>query len=150
EYGGKGFSAYAHSQIVMKLATRSGDLASTVMVPNSLGPAELLMHYGTDEQRNHYLPRLANRTDIPCFALTGPDAGADAGAMNDSGVICKALWQGEEVLGVRLTWETRYIALAPIATLLGVAFETCGPDRLLGDEEELGISLALAPTETAG
>jgi len=150
EYGGKGFSAYAHSQIVMKLATRSGDLASTVMVPNSLGPAELLMHYGTDEQRSHYLPRLANGTDIPCFALTGPYAGSDAGAMNDSGVICKGMWQGEEVLGLRLNWEKRYITLGPVATLLGVAFKTYDPDRLLGEEEALGISLALIPTDTAG
>jgi len=150
EYGGKGFSAYAHSQIVMKLATRSGDLASTVMVPNSLGPAELLMHYGTDEQRNHYLPRLANGTDIPCFALTGPYAGSDAGAMNDSGVICRGMWQGEEVLGLRLNWEKRYITLGPVATLLGVAFKTYDPEHLLGDEESLGISLALIPTDTAG
>ena len=150
EYGGKGFSAYAHSQIVMKLATRSGDLASTVMVPNSLGPAELLMHYGTDEQRNHYLPRLANGTDIPCFALTGPYAGSDAGAMNDSGVICRGQWQGEEVLGLRLNWEKRYITLGPVATLLGVAFKTYDPEHLLGDEEDLGISLALIPTDTAG
>ena len=150
EYGGKGFSAYAHSQIVMKLATRSGDLASTVMVPNSLGPAELLMHYGTEEQRNHYLPRLANGTDIPCFALTGPYAGSDAGAMNDSGVICRGQWQGEEVLGLRLNWEKRYITLGPVATLLGVAFKTYDPEHLLGDEEELGISLALIPTDTAG
>jgi len=122
EYGGKGFSAYAHSQIVMKLATRSGDLASTVMVPNSLGPAELLLHYGTDEQRSHYLPRLASGTDVPCFALTGPYAGSDAGAMPDSGVICRGQWQGEEVLGLRLNWEKRYITLGPVATLLGVAF----------------------------
>ncbi|HAB64239.1 MAG TPA: acyl-CoA dehydrogenase, partial [Pseudomonas sp.] len=150
EYGGKGFSAYAHSQIVMKLATRSGDLATTVMVPNSLGPAELLMHYGTDEQRNHYLPRLANGTDIPCFALTGPYAGSDAGAMNDSGVICRGQWEGEEVLGLRLNWEKRYITLGPVATLLGVAFKTYDPEHLLGDEEELGISLALIPTDTAG
>ncbi|WP_313087551.1 acyl-CoA dehydrogenase [Pseudomonas sp.] len=150
EYGGKGFSAYAHSQIVMKLATRSGDLASTVMVPNSLGPAELLLHYGTEEQRNHYLPRLANGTDIPCFALTGPYAGSDAGAMNDSGVICRGQWQGEEVLGLRLNWEKRYITLGPVATLLGVAFKTYDPEHLLGDEEELGISLALIPTDTDG
>ncbi len=150
EYGGKGFSAYAHSQIVMKLATRSGDLATTVMVPNSLGPAELLMHYGTDEQRNHYLPRLANGTDIPCFALTGPYAGSDAGAMNDSGVICRGQWEGEEVLGLRLNWEKRYITLGPVATLLGVAFKTYDPEHLLGDEEELGISLALIPTDTTG
>ena len=150
EYGGKGFSAYAHSQIVMKLATRSGDLASTVMVPNSLGPAELLLHYGTEEQRNHYLPRLANGTDIPCFALTGPYAGSDAGAMTDSGVICKGMWQGEEVLGLRLNWEKRYITLGPVATLLGVAFKTYDPEHLLGDKEEQGISLALIPTDLDG
>lgn len=150
EYGGKGFSAYAHSQIVMKLATRSGDLASTVMVPNSLGPAELLVHYGTEDQRNHYLPRLANGTDIPCFALTGPYAGSDAGAMNDSGVICRGMWQGEEVLGLRLNWEKRYITLGPVATLLGVAFKIYDPEHLLGSEENLGISLALIPTDTAG
>jgi acyl-CoA dehydrogenase len=150
EYGGKGFSAYAHSQIVMKLATRSGDLASTVMVPNSLGPAELLLHYGTEAQRDHYLPRLASGAEIPCFALTGPYAGSDAGAMNDSGVICLGQWQGEEVLGLRLNWEKRYITLGPIATLLGVAFKTYDPDHLLGETEELGISLALIPTDTAG
>ncbi|MGE8360485.1 acyl-CoA dehydrogenase [Pseudomonas sp.] len=150
EYGGKGFSAYAHSQVAMKLATRSGDLASTVMVPNSLGPAELLLHYGTDEQRNHYLPRLASGQDIPCFALTGPLAGSDAGAMPDTGIICKGQWQGEEVIGLRLTWEKRYITLGPVATLLGLAFKAYDPDHLLGDEEELGISLALVPTDTPG
>ncbi|MBD8493771.1 acyl-CoA dehydrogenase [Pseudomonas syringae] len=150
EYGGKGFSAYAHSQVAMKLATRSGDLASTVMVPNSLGPAELLLHYGTDEQRNHYLPRLARGDDIPCFALTGPLAGSDAGAMPDKGIICKGQWQGEEVIGLRLTWEKRYITLGPVATLLGLAFKAYDPDHLLGEEEELGISLALIPTDTPG
>ncbi|HWV09882.1 MAG TPA: acyl-CoA dehydrogenase, partial [Pseudomonas sp.] len=150
EYGGKGFSAYAHSQVAMTLATRSGDLASTVMVPNSLGPAELLLHYGTDEQRNHYLPRLASGQDIPCFALTGPLAGSDAGAMPDTGIICKGQWQGEEVIGLRLTWEKRYITLGPVATLLGLAFKAYDPDHLLGDEEELGISLALVPTDTPG
>lgn len=150
EYGGKGFSAYAHSQIVMKLATRSGDLASTVMVPNSLGPAELLLHYGTDEQRSHYLPRLASGTDVPCFALTGPYAGSDAGAMPDSGVICRGQWQGEEVLGLRLNWEKRYITLGPVATLLGVAFKAYDPEHLLGEADELGISLALIPTDTPG
>lgn len=150
EYGGKGFSAYAHSQVAMKLATRSGDLASTVMVPNSLGPAELLLHYGTDEQRNHYLPRLARGEDIPCFALTGPLAGSDAGAMPDVGIVCKGHWQGEEVLGLRLTWEKRYITLGPVATLLGLAFKAYDPDHLLGDEEDLGISLALIPTDTPG
>ncbi|WP_219061649.1 acyl-CoA dehydrogenase [Pseudomonas sp. UMAB-08] len=150
EYGGKGFSAYAHSQVAMKLATRSGDLASTVMVPNSLGPAELLLHYGTDEQRNHYLPRLARGDDIPCFALTGPLAGSDAGAMPDTGVICKGQWQGEEVIGLRLNWEKRYITLGPVATLLGLAFKAFDPEHLLGDKEDLGISLALIPTETPG
>ena len=150
EYGGKGFSAYAHSQVAMKLATRSGDLASTVMVPNSLGPAELLLHYGTEEQRNHYLPRLARGDDIPCFALTGPLAGSDAGAMPDSGVICKGQWNGEEVVGLRLNWEKRYITLGPVATLLGVAFKAYDPDHLLGDQDELGISLALIPTDTPG
>ena len=150
EYGGKGFSAYAHSQVAMKLATRSGDLASTVMVPNSLGPAELLLHYGTDEQRNHYLPRLASGEDIPCFALTGPLAGSDAGAMPDTGIICKGQWQGKEVIGLRLNWEKRYITLSPVATLLGLAFKAYDPEHLLGEEEDLGISLALVPTETAG
>ncbi|MGC1333697.1 acyl-CoA dehydrogenase [Pseudomonas sp.] len=150
EFGGKGFSAYAHSQVAMKLATRSGDLASTVMVPNSLGPAELLLHYGTDEQRNHYLPRLARGDDIPCFALTGPLAGSDAGAMPDTGVICKGQWQGEEVLGLRLNWEKRYITLGPVATLLGLAFKAYDPEHLLGNEEDLGITLALIPTDTPG
>ena len=150
EYGGKGFSAYAHSQVAMKLATRSGDLASTVMVPNSLGPAELLLHYGTDEQRNHYLPRLARGDDIPCFALTGPLAGSDAGAMPDTGIICKGQWEGEEVIGLRLNWEKRYITLGPVATLLGLAFKAYDPEHLLGEKEDLGISLALIPTDTAG
>lgn len=150
EYGGKGFSAYAHSQVAMKLATRSGDLASTVMVPNSLGPAELLLHYGTEEQRNHYLPRLARGDDIPWFALTGPLAGSDAGAMPDTGVICKGEWEGKETLGLRLNWEKRYITLGPVATLLGLAFKAHDPDHLLGEEEDLGISLALIPTDTPG
>ncbi|MNO79253.1 Acyl-coenzyme A dehydrogenase [compost metagenome] len=150
QYGGKGFSAYAHSQIAMKLATRSGDLASTVMVPNSLGPAELLLHYGTDAQRDHYLPRLARGEEIPCFALTGPLAGSDAGAMPDTGIVCKGQWQGEETLGLRLNWEKRYITLGPVATLLGVAFKAYDPDHLLGNEVDLGISLALVPTDTAG
>jgi len=150
EFGGKGFSAYAHSQVAMKLASHSGDLASTVMVPNSLGPAELLLHYGTDEQRNHYLPRLARGDEIPCFALTGPLAGSDAGGMPDTGIICKGVWEGQETLGLRLNWEKRYITLGPVATLLGLAFKAYDPDHLLGDKEDLGISLALVPTDTAG
>lgn len=150
EYGGKGFSALAHSEVAMKLATRSADLASTVMVPNSLGPAELLLHYGTDQQRQHYLPRLASGEDIPCFALTGPLAGSDAGAMPDIGIVCRGQWQGQEVLGLRLTWEKRYITLGPVATLLGLAFKAHDPEHLLGGEEDLGISLALVPTDTPG
>ena len=150
EYGGKGFSAYAHSQVAMKLATRSGDLASTVMVPNSLGPAELLLHYGTDAQRQHYLPRLACGDEIPCFALTGPLAGSDAGAMPDVGIVCTDQWQGQQVIGLRLTWEKRYITLGPVATLLGLAFKAYDPEHLLGEEEDLGISLALVPTDTPG
>ncbi|WP_341709105.1 acyl-CoA dehydrogenase [Halopseudomonas sp.] len=150
EYGGKGFSAYAHSQIAMKLASRSGDLGSTVMVPNSLGPAELLMHYGTDEQKQYYLPRLARGEEVPCFALTAPEAGSDAGAMPDKGIICKGQWNGEEVIGLRVTWEKRYITLGPVATVLGLAFKAYDPDHLLGDEESLGITLALIPTDTDG
>ena len=150
EYGGKGFSAYAHSQIAMKLASRSGDLGSTVMVPNSLGPAELLMHYGTEEQKQHYLPRLARGEEVPCFALTAPEAGSDAGAMPDKGIICKGQWNGEEVVGLRVTWEKRYITLGPVATVLGLAFKAYDPDHLLGDEESLGITLALIPTNTEG
>lgn len=150
EYGGKGFSAYAHSQIAMKLASRSGDLGSTVMVPNSLGPAELLLQYGTDEQKQHYLPRLAAGQEVPCFALTSPEAGSDAGAMPDRGIVCRGQWQGEEVLGLRVTWEKRYITLGPVATLLGLAFKVHDPDGLLGDQEDLGITLALIPTDTEG
>jgi len=150
EYGGKGFSAIAHSEIVMKLASRSGDLGSTVMVPNSLGPAELLMRYGTEEQRRYYLPRLAGGEEIPCFALTGPHAGSDAGALPDTGVVCRGQWRGEEVLGLRLNWAKRYITLGPVATLLGLAFRAYDPDHLLGGTTDLGITLALIPTDTPG
>ncbi|SDH47323.1 acyl-CoA dehydrogenase [Pseudomonas panipatensis] len=150
QYGGKGFSAFAHSQVVMKLASRSGDLASTVMVPNSLGPAELLLHYGTDAQRQRYLPSLARGEDIPCFALTSPQAGSDASGMSDIGIVCKGLWRGEEVIGLRLTWEKRYITLGPVATLLGLAFKCHDPEHLLGERENLGITLALIPTDTPG
>ncbi len=149
-FGGLGFSAMAHSEVVTKLATRSVSGAVSVMVPNSLGPAELLLHYGTDEQKNHYLPRLANGREIPCFALTGPSAGSDAGAMPDYGIVCRGEYQGEQVLGLRVTWEKRYITLGPIATLLGLAFKAYDPDGLLGDTEELGITCALIPTSTPG
>jgi len=150
EYGGLGFSAMAHSEVVSKLATRSVTGAVSVMVPNSLGPAELLLHYGTDEQKNHYLPRLAVGEEIPCFALTGPSAGSDAGAMNDYGIVCRRMHEGEETLGLAITWEKRYITLGPVATLLGLAFKAYDPDGLLGDVEELGITCALIPTSTPG
>ena len=150
EFGGLGFSAMAHSEVVMKLATRSVTGAVSVMVPNSLGPAELLQHYGTEEQRNHYLPRLALGQEIPCFALTGPSAGSDAGAMPDFGIVCHGEFEGKQVLGMRVTWEKRYITLGPIATLLGLAFKAYDPDHLLGEQEDLGITCAMIPTDTAG
>jgi acyl-CoA dehydrogenase len=149
-YGGKGFSAYAHSQVVTKLSTRCSAAAVSVMVPNSLGPAELLLHYGTEEQKRHYLPRLAKGLEIPCFALTNPHAGSDAAAIPDRGVVCKGLWEGREILGMRVTWEKRYITLGPVATLLGLAFRLHDPDRLLGGEEDVGITCALIPTTTPG
>ena len=154
-YGGLEFSAYAHSCVVMKLATRCGAATVSVMVPNSLGPAELLLHYGTDEQKNHYLPRLAKGLEIPCFALTNPNAGSDAAAIPDFGVVCRQDFQGQrDVLGIRVTWEKRYITLGPIATLLGLAFRMFDPERLLGDEfagrEDIGITCALIPTSHPG
>lgn len=150
EYGGLAFSAYAQARVLQKLAGVSGILAITVGVPNSLGPGELLQHYGTDEQKDHYLPRLARGEEIPCFALTSPEAGSDAGAIPDTGVVCMGEWQGQQVLGMRLTWNKRYITLAPIATVLGLAFKLYDPEHLLGDTEELGITCALIPTHTPG
>ncbi|HKA41399.1 MAG TPA: acyl-CoA dehydrogenase [Burkholderiales bacterium] len=151
QYGGLGFSALAHSEVVMKLSTRSTTTAVTVMVPNSLGPAELLLHYGTDQQKNHYLPRLAKGLEIPCFALTSPEAGSDAGAIPDYGVVCRGEWDGRhDVLGIRLTWEKRYITLGPVATLLGLAFRLYDPQHLLGSSDDVGITLALIPTKTPG
>jgi acyl-CoA dehydrogenase len=150
EYGGKGFSAYAHSQVVTKLSTRCSAAAVSVMVPNSLGPAELLLHYGTEQQKRHYLPRLGKGLEIPCFALTSPHAGSDAAAIPDHGVVCKGTWEGKEVLGMRVTWDKRYITLGPVATLLGLAFRLYDPDRLLGDQEDLGITCALVPTSHPG
>lgn len=150
EFGGKEFSAVAHAEIISRLASRSLVLSSIVAVPNSLGPAELLMHYGTKEQKQHYLPRLAKGEEIPCFALTGPDAGSDAGAIPDTGIICKGQFEGKEMIGVRLNWDKRYITLAPIATLLGLAFKLYDPDHLMGDVEDLGITCALIPTSTPG
>ena len=151
EYGGKGFSALAHSAVIMKLTTRSGTAAVSVMVPNSLGPAELLLHYGTKAQKDYYLPRLAKGLEMPCFALTSPEAGSDAGGIPDFGIVCKGEWQGkQDVLGIRLTWEKRYITLGPIATLLGLAFRLYDPDHILGPEEDRGITLGLIPTDTPG
>jgi acyl-CoA dehydrogenase len=150
ERGGLGFSALMHSAVVMKVASRSPTAAVTVMVPNSLGPAELLMRYGTDAQRDHYLPRLAKGEDIPCFALTGPEAGSDAASIPDTGIVCYGDHNGERVLGLRVTWDKRYITLAPVATVLGLAFRAFDPDHLLGDTEDLGITLALVPTGTPG
>ncbi len=150
EYGGLGFSARAHSEVVMKIATRSLTAAVTVMVPNSLGPAKLLLRYGTEAQKRRYLPRLARGEEIPCFALTGPEAGSDAASLPDTGVVCQGHWEGRPCLGIRLNWEKRYITLGPVATLLGLAFRLRDPDHLLGEEEDLGITLALIPTNLPG
>ncbi|AXN03438.1 acyl-CoA dehydrogenase FadE [Vibrio anguillarum] len=150
QYGGLEFSAYAQSIVLQKLTGVSGVLSSTVGVPNSLGPGELLQHYGTEDQKNHYLPRLAEGKEIPCFALTSPEAGSDAGSIPDFGVVCKGKWEGKEVLGMRLTWNKRYITLAPVATVLGLAFKLRDPDGLLGDKTELGITCALIPTHLKG
>ena len=150
QYGGLEFSAYANSVVIQKLASRSATASSTVGVPNSLGPAELLLHYGTDEQKERYLPGLAAGTEIPCFALTSPQAGSDAAALIDSGVVCKGQWQGKTITGIKLNWDKRYITLAPVATVLGLAFKLYDPDHLIGDEVERGITAALVPTDTDG
>jgi acyl-CoA dehydrogenase len=149
-HGGLGFSAYAHSEVVRKLSTRAITGAVTAMVPNSLGPGELLLRFGTREQQDHWLPRLAAGEEIPCFGLTSPEAGSDAASMTDSGVVCRGLWNGREVLGIRLNWHKRYITLGPVATVLGLAFKLYDPDRLIGGEEEVGITVALVPTHLPG
>lgn len=149
-YGGLEFSAYANACVTMKLAGRSATASSTVGVPNSLGPAELLLHYGTEEQKDRYLPGLADGSEIPCFALTSPQAGSDAAALIDSGVVCKGMWEGKEITGIRLNWNKRYITLAPVATVLGLAFKLYDPDHLMGDRDEYGITAALIPTSTDG
>lgn len=151
QYGGLEFSHFAHSEVVMKISSRSATAAVTVMVPNSLGPAKLLLSYGTQKQKDYYLPRLASAEEIPCFALTGPQAGSDASAMPDTGVICKGQHNGKDnILGIRLNWEKRYITLAPVATILGLAFKLYDPDHLIGKKENLGITVALIPTDTPG
>ncbi|MCW8916082.1 MAG: acyl-CoA dehydrogenase [Magnetovibrio sp.] len=150
EYGGLGFSALMHSEVVARIASRSVTAAVTVMVPNSLGPGELLMHYGTQEQKDHYLPQLATGVEVPCFALTEPSAGSDAANGQSKGIICKDMWNGEEILGIRITFDKRYITLAPIATVIGLAFRLYDPDNLIGDTEDIGITCALLPRETPG
>ena len=150
KYGGLEFSANAHSAVVMKVASRSISAGVTVMVPNSLGPAKLLLSYGTAAQKDYYLPRLARGIEIPCFALTGPEAGSDAASMPDTGIVCRQTFGSNKVLGIRLNWEKRYITLGPVATLLGLAFHLYDPDHLLGEQEDIGITLALSPTDTPG
>lgn len=150
EYGGLGFSPYAHAIIVTKIATQSSTCAVTAMVPNSLGPAELLLKYGTEEQKKHYLPRLATGEEVPCFGLTSLEAGSDASSMTDYGVVCYGQYEGKEVLGVHLNWQKRYITLAPIATVLGLAFRLFDPDHLLGEQDEIGITVCLVPTQHPG
>jgi len=151
KYGGLEFSAYAHSSVVVKIASRSSTVASTVVVPNSLGPAELLLHYGTEEQRNHLLPRLARGEEIPCFGLTGPRVGSDASAIPDTGVVCRGVHQGRETIGIRLNFSKRYITLAPIATIIGLAFRLFDPEKLMGgDKTDYGVTVALVPRNTPG
>ncbi len=149
-YGGLEFSAYAHSCVLIKIASRSGTASSTIAVPNSLGPAELLLHYGTEAQKDHFLPRLARGEEVPCFALTGPRAGSDAASIPDTGVICKGRWQGSEIVGIKLNFSKRYITLAPVATVVGLAFRLFDPDRLMGERTDLGITCALIPRDTPG
>jgi len=150
EYGGLGFSAQGNAAVVTKIASRSSSCATTVMVPNSLGPGELLHHFGTKAQKDYYLPRLARGEEIPCFALTSPLAGSDAASMPDRGIVCKGQFEGREVLGLRVTWDKRYITLAPNATLVGLAFKAFDPDGLLGSKQSLGITCALIPASTPG
>ena len=150
KYGGLGFSAYAHSEVIRKLSSRSICAACTAMVPNSLGPGELLVHFGTKAQQDYWLPRLARGEEIPCFGLTSPEAGSDAASMIDSGVVCRGTYEGREILGIRLNWHKRYITLGPIATVLGLAFKLRDPDHLIGDRDDIGITLALVPTHLPG
>jgi len=151
KHGGLGFSAQAQSLVLGKIASRSPDAAIVTMVPNSLGPGELVEKYGTEKQKNHYLPRLAKGIEVPCFALTSPNAGSDAASMRDVGFVCEQTYEGKKTLGIRVTWNKRYITLAPRATLLGLAFNLLDPDNLLeGAEENIGITLALIPTSHKG
>ncbi len=152
KYGGLGFSAYAHSEIIRKIGTASTTAAVTVMVPNSLGPGELLHMYGTKEQQDYWLPRLADGTEVPAFGLTSPEAGSDAASMKDTGVVCKQKWKGKQTLGIRLNWRKRYITLGPVCTVLGLAFKLYDPDNLLKHErgEDIGFTVALVPPDLKG
>jgi len=150
KFGGKAFSAYAHSEILAKIYSVSATVGSTVNVPNSLGPAELILKYGTDEQREYYLPLLAKGKEIPCFALTAPDAGSDASSITDTGIVCHGEFDGKKIIGIKLNWDKRYITLAPIATVLGLAFKLFDPDKLIGSKAEYGITCALIPTDIKG
>jgi acyl-CoA dehydrogenase len=150
EYGGLEFSPLASSMILAKVSSRNATASSTIGVPNSLGPAELLLHYGTEEQKQHWLPRLATGEEVPCFALTSPRVGSDATALVDSGVVCKGQWDGREIVGIRLNWDKRYITLAPIATVLGLAFKLYDPEHLIGEVDEYGITASLNPTSLPG
>ncbi|MCL6271415.1 acyl-CoA dehydrogenase [Sansalvadorimonas sp. 2012CJ34-2] len=150
EYGGLGFSAQAQSAVLQKLSSISGSVFSTVGVPNSLGPAELLLKYGTQEQKNYYLPRLADGREIPCFGLTGPRAGSDATSLPDTGVICRGEYEGKSMIGIRLNFSKRYITLAPVATVVGLAFRMFDPEGLLGEESDIGITVALLPRGLEG
>jgi acyl-CoA dehydrogenase len=149
-YGGLGFSAFAHSEVIRKLSSRSISTACTAMVPNSLGPGELLVQFGTKEQQDYWLPRLARGEEIPCFGLTSPEAGSDAASMIDSGVVCHGRYEGRDVLGIRLNWHKRYITLGPVATVMGLAFKLHDPDHLIGEHDDVGITLALVPTHLPG
>lgn len=150
KYGGLEFSPLACSMILCKVATRSATAASILGVPNSLGPAELLLHYGTEEQRERWLPGLADGSEVPCFALTSPRVGSDATAITDTGVVCKGEYNGEQVVGIRLNWDKRYITLAPIATVIGLAFKLYDPDHLIGEQDDYGITAALIPASLPG
>ena len=150
EYGGLGFSPLANSMVLTKIASRNATVAATIGVPNSLGPAELLLHYGTEEQKKRWLPGLAKADEIPCFALTSPRAGSDATAITDKGVVCRGKFGGKEIIGICLNWDKRYITLAPIATVLGLAFKLYDPDHLIGNKTEYGITAALIPTSLRG
>ena len=157
KYGGLEFSNYAHAKIVMKIASRGTTAGTTVMVPNSLGPGELLQHYGTEEQKNYYLPRLAKGIEIPCFALTSPFAGSDAASIPDFGIVCNGDFKDpitgklrKNILGIKISWEKRWITLAPVATVLGLAFKMFDPDKLIGEKKDIGITCALVPTSIEG